>query len=234
MSKVGIVVPVLNNFEQAVGLVQSAKSEKHDIQFYVQPQWLFQIPLAAAWNHGIQEAFEGGCDYVIVANDDVYLAHWSIDQMVSDFQLKNDKQVILYARDVYDIIQTPIDMMLEEEGSRDWNSVPVIEDQTFACFMIDKSFFDKVGTFDHNFDPAWWEDTDMKYRIKLLGYEPLYSSAPYVHFRHQTTKNLTQPLNSQKSGEYYVKKWGSARKDLNEAYRLPYNDSSLSPKEWRQ
>ena len=50
----------------------------------------------------------------------------------------------------------------------------------------------------------------------------------------QSTKKLTAPLNSLKSGEYYVKKWGSANRDLTEVYKTPYNDSNLSPKEWRK
>jgi len=74
----------------------------------------------------------------------------------------------------------------------------------------------------------------MKYRIKLLGYKTFQTDVPYVHLRHQTTMNLTLPLNSVKSGEYYVKKWGSAKKDLREAYANPYNDVRVNPKEWRQ
>ena len=54
-----------------------------------------------------------------------------------------------------------------------------------------------------------------------------------MHIRHQTTKKLNSPLNSLKSGQYYETKWGSARKDLKEAYRNPYNNPNINPKEWR-
>jgi hypothetical protein len=74
----------------------------------------------------------------------------------------------------------------------------------------------------------------MTYRIKLLGGKIFESPIPYVHLMHQSTKKLTIPANSLKSGQYYENKWGSAKKDLKERYANPYNDHSLSPKEWRK
>jgi GT2 family glycosyltransferase len=228
--RIGLVVPVLNNFDQAVDLVYSAKSS-NDLKIYIRPQYRYQVPLAAAWNKGVQQAIQDKCDVIIISNDDVIFAPNTIDRLAAETLAMGDKFVVSFPVDVLDNLEDPTDILFVEEevlfGSKN------VEDQSFSCFAIRPNFFDLCGKFDENFDPAWWEDTDMKYRIRLLGYKTLQTDVPYVHLRHQSTKKLTMPLNSIKSGEYYVKKWGSAKKDLHEAYANPYNDIRLSPKEWR-
>lgn len=229
--RIGLVVPVLNNFDQAIDLIYSAKT-KHDLKIYIQPQYLYQIPLAAAWNNGISQAIKDECDYIIVSNDDVLFAPHTIDALVEQrYSNPYSSVVMTFPVDVKDDLINDYDILFVDE-SQSFNA-QAIEDQSYSCFIIDPNFFDKCGTFDENFDPAWWEDTDMKYRIHLLGLETVQTSIPYVHRRHQTTKKLTIPANSIKSGNYYVAKWGSAHKNLNEFYKSPYN-SELSPKEWRQ
>jgi len=228
--RIGLVVPVLNNFDQAIDLIYSAKS-KNDLKIYIRPQYRYQVPLAAAWNKGIREAIADGCDVIIVSNDDAIFAPNTIDRLAAETMVMQDKFVMAFPVDVMDELDDPSDILFVEEENFSGSSNK--EDQSFSCFAIRSNFFELCGTFDENFDPAWWEDADMKYRIKLLGYTTLQTNVPYVHLRHQSTKKLTLPLNSIKAGEYYVRKWGSAKKDLHELYRTPYNDIELSPKDWR-
>lgn len=229
--KVGLVVPVLNNFDQAVDLIYSAKTQLNELKIYIQPQYRYQIPLAKAWNKGICQALKDNCDVIIVSNDDVLFAEFTIDDLAKTTYEMPDEYVVAYPTDVLDALNDPSDILFGDQYEFD---VENKEDQSFACFAIKSDFFDKCGTFDENFDPAWWEDTDMKYRIHLLGYKTLQTKYPYVHLRHQSTKKLTIPLNSLKSGQYYEKKWGSARKDLKEVFKTPYNDPTMNPKEWRK
>ena len=39
-------------------------------------------------------------------------------------------------------------------------------------------------------------------------------------------------INVGKGQEYYKKKWGSNNRNLIEAYKNPYNDTNLTPKDW--
>ena len=228
--RIGLVIPVLNNFDQAIDLVYSAKSA-NDLKIYIRPQYRVQIPLAAAWNRGIKEAINDGCEVIIVSNDDVIFAPSTIDNLAKATIDMSQEYVVAYPKDVIEALDDPFDMVFDD--GYQYNTVNP-EDQAFSCFAIKPDFFDKCGTFDENFDPAWWEDTDMKYRIHLLGYKTLQTDIPYAHLRHQSTKKLTVPLNSMKSGQYYIEKWGSARKDLKESFTFPYNDKNISPKEWRK
>lgn len=234
---VGLVIPVLNNFDQAIDLIYSART-KHNLKIYIRPQYRFQVPLAAAWNRGISEAIEDGCDYIVVSNDDVLFAPFSIDNAIHFIDSDKMNIDLLGFNDVSPTYEDPFMITFAEQHDR---FIPdqtiggaVYRDDLFSCFVIKRDFFDKFGTFDENFDPAWWEDTDMLYRIHLLGGEVFPSPVPYIHRKHQTTKKLNAPLNSMKSGEYYVKKWGSANKNLREAYSTPYNDNAISPREWRK
>ena len=228
--KIGLVIPVLNNFDQAIDMIYSANSE-HNVKFYIQPQYRYQVPLAKAWNTGIKNAITDRCDVIIVSNDDVLFSEKTIDYLARETKAMPDDYVMAFPVDMFDALSDPSQILWDDEIVGDVSYA--VEDQSYACFAIRPDFFEKCGTFDENFDPAWWEDTDMKYRIKLLGYKTIQTSIPYVHIRHQTTKKLTQPLNSLKSGQYYEKKWGSTRKDLKEVYAKPYNDPNMSPREWK-
>ena len=236
MIKIGMVVPVLNNFDQFTDLVYSART-KNELKIYVQPQYRYQVPLAKAWNNGFNQAVNDGCSYVLICNDDVLLAPHSIDDAIhfmngiADIDLLGFQVVAATFDDPFEItFALPDQVYTPRPHERD----PVYTKDLASCFMVRANFFEEFGSFDENFDPAWWEDTDMLYRIHLLGGKVFESPVPFIHLRHQTTQKLNAPLNSMKSGEYYMKKWGSAKKDLKELYKTPYNDPTLTPKDWKR
>jgi GT2 family glycosyltransferase len=104
----------------------------------------------------------------------------------------------------------------------------------FSCFLIHRSYFDLVGTFDENFIPAWYEDNDAHRRINLLGFKAITTTkAPMVHFGGVSTSLVDNP-DSSVSREYYIKKWGGIPHPAKEIFTTPYNDPSLTPKEWIQ
>lgn len=43
----------------------------------------------------------------------------------------------------------------------------------FGCFRIDEEMWCRVGEFDADFYPVYWEDTDYRYRMKLGGVQPV-------------------------------------------------------------
>ena len=226
--KIGLVIPVLNNFDQALDLIYSAKTQ-HELKIYIQPQYRYQRPLAAAWNQGFTQAHRDGCDYVIIANDDTLFAPHSIDMAVEEFLGLDDKYVLYGFREVKETFGEPFEVTFSDQDT----DYEYTESELFSSFIVRRDFFDRVGTFDENFDPCWWEDNDMHYRIILLGYREYRSMTPFVHIGSQTTKKMNLPINSLKSQEYYFKKWGSNNRNLVERFKTPYNDPTLTPKDWR-
>lgn len=228
--RVAIVIPVFRYFEGACDLISSIVT-KYDYTVKVMPQYRAQVPLAKAWNDGAQWAFDKGYDYAIVCNDDILFGPECIDNMVDQYEkLRKDNVIMVTPNNIlaqlpgkYDILNyhTPSDPFT-------WADHP-----NFSCFLITPEFFEKIGTFDENFVPAWFEDNDAHYRAKLLGYFlATTTAAPMVHIGGVSTTLAGPTVTSQMSHDYFKRKWGSVNRDLNEAFKTPYNDPALKANQW--
>ena len=61
-----------------------------------------------------------------------------------------------------------------------------------SCLFVKKEIFEKIGGFDRTFDPAYWEDTDLCYSIRKLGYQILYQPlASLIHYEGLTQGTST-------------------------------------------
>ena len=80
----------------------------------------------------------------------------------------------------------------------------------FQCFIISKLIFEKVGPFDEQFYPAYYEDADYHNRLKLLNY-PLAELDLKLKTHGQSSSIKKDPSLSKdfnKLKELYIKKWG--------------------------
>lgn len=234
-SKIGIVVPVLNNFKGFTELVESIKS-RHETKLYIQPQHRAQVPLAAAWNKGFRDAVADGCDYIAILNDDILLSPQTLDRMIVSFDLLPKDVVLVSANNINGQVATPHEIFNHSE--QDVADMTYSDHPNYSCFMVKKDFFDKVGSFDENFVPAWYEDNDSHKRILELGFRAVCTTyASCIHYGGVTTSMMESP-DSGVSQAYYVRKWGGlpyshpVPEDMKERFKHPYNDSNLSPKEW--
>lgn len=52
-----------------------------------------------------------------------------------------------------------------------------------ACVMLQRSLWEKLGGFDETFCPAYYEDTDLAFQIRQMGYKVVYQpQSEVVHF----------------------------------------------------
>ncbi|MFL6227743.1 MAG: glycosyltransferase family 2 protein [Pyrinomonadaceae bacterium] len=111
----------------------------------------------------------------------------------------------------------------------------------YSIFALRRRGVETVGYFDENFYPAYLEDCDYAYRLKLLGARA--SNVPGINAVHGeapywgSSTILSDPTYRERNGvthgnnfTYYRAKWGGINGE--EIYPYPFNDPSRSPKEW--
>lgn len=101
------------------------------------------------------------------------------------------------------------------------------------------STFDRVGVFDENFWPAYWEDLDFGHRIRCAtpswqpGPDPIWPKvdvdADLAGFAHgKTLAGVEVPVEPLRS--YFARKWGGLAGD--EWYDRPFGDPKLGLDYW--
>lgn len=94
----------------------------------------------------------------------------------------------------------------------------------WCVFILPKKTYELVGRFDEQFYPAYCEDNDYVYRLKLLGYKAWKTPLliPGVHRASMTLeKDYTLQNAFHENKIKYIEKWGG-EPDF-EKYKSPYN-----------
>lgn len=214
--KVGVVVPVLNQFQMAVQALESIRTS-YAWQPYIIDNWRDNKGVGKAWNQGIKAATESGCDYILVINDDVLIAPYSIDRLIQDWPEDYTLTGFVHHNDI----------------SRPPAETGYDESPDFGGFMITPETINRIGYFDENIF-AWHEDNDYHRRIDLLGKKGGRNlAAPYHHFKSVTTDSVDPDevrAKFEASRDYYIRKWGGYVGA--ETFKTPYNDPKLTPRDW--
>lgn len=97
----------------------------------------------------------------------------------------------------------------------------------FTAFGMSREVVEKVGFFDENFHPAYYEDNDYIYRCKLAGVplEVLPTGMTHRVSSTLTTSQLYRDQNSRtfpENARYFTKKWGAY--PYHEVYTSPFNE----------
>lgn len=217
MVRIGLIVPVLTNFAGFAQLIQSVDAPVVPI---VIPNWERNIGVSAGWNKGINLAIEKRCDLALVANDDIILQAGTISKLRAGVW-----------NDGFDLV-TPVNVRVRAATDR----VNYIEEPDFACFMIEpERFVEKYGFFDEGFTPAYFEDNDMAYRIKVSGGTAFARTDAAMFHRGSVTQNwggaqvVTGPM-FENNKAYYVQKWGG--EPGQEKFAFPFADQKRKVSDW--
>lgn len=232
--KVGIVIPIVTQFELAIKAIKSMQQTTYHKELFIIDQWQNkQRPLSGAWNLGIEEAKSHECDYVLVVNDDLLFAPQSLLAMIETLQDSDDALMVTACN-----IRHEIDKIGQPENILSYNArtpITIGENPDYAAFIVRQNFLDIHGKFDENFIPAYFEDNDSHRRINLLGYKAISTTAaPCYHYGSKTQNGNIKAVVSSRQFEnnrsYYVKKWGG--EPGYEIFDHPYNRYDLLPSEW--
>jgi GT2 family glycosyltransferase len=229
---IGIVIPVLNQFEKAVDAIASVKTQ-YQYEVKVVTNYRKDQSLSAAWNEGLQWSLDRRHSFTLIINDDILFAPQTIDNMVKTFldAEKRLKCAMITANNVRGLFDNPLEILSYSTDVR-----ALQENPDFACFMVRPTIASRVGFFDENFYPAYFEDNDYHYRISLAGLNAFNDvSSPFYHYGSQTQNAnadipVVPPFAFELNRTYYIGKWGGAPGE--EIFTHPYNDSTLHYFQW--
>jgi len=226
MSRIRVCLPTLNRFDLAIKAAISAatsivkpdevividnSSNADGVQAFIPT--MLQYPnihvLPQFTNLGCGRAWNSCLDqyddYIILINDDIELHPQSVGKLV-DAAISDSTNFFFC-------------------GSHHSGNA-------FSCFLLKKWGYNLVGPFDRAFYPAYFEDNDYHWRMKLLGYDIVeVRDATYDHVGSGTVKAMN-PEDREKHNKrfndlarYYNMKWGGL--PGYEVYEKPFNGAKL-------
>lgn len=157
--------------------------------------------------------FVGGCnkgsmaargEYILFLNNDTVVTEAWLTFLLSTFD-KHEKVGAVGAKLVYP------DGRLQEAGAIVWNDgtgwnygrgddaqrpeynyVREVDYCSAACLVVRRELFERLGGFDARFTPAYYEDVDLCFEIRRLGYRILYQpKARIIHVEGATAGTAT-------------------------------------------
>jgi GT2 family glycosyltransferase len=132
----------------------------------------------------------------------------------------------------HDVVLAPGDLQsLAEEMDED----SVVMLGGFTAFAVGRNVIPKVGWFDENFHPAYYEDNDFDYRCRLAGVR--FINLP-TGMRHATSSTLMEEKEYRRQNsatfmsnrQYYLDKWGG--EPYREKFDTPF-DAGGDFRDWR-
>ncbi len=230
-AKVVVAIPVVNQVEYTIEAVKSLKMDQPFVTLIIDngstdgtEEWLKSMAgkpnfacirypknlgCAAAWNEAIRIGLSTvGADYVFILNNDLLVKPETLDLMLKVLTWENVG--LVSARDVSGELSRSLDIFDLPTPNTD----KITETPDFSCFAVKRETIKKVGLFDEAFYPAYFEDNDFHYRLKLANLSgSCYHKATYFHYGSRTqtiSPEFKAYLGARyvKNREYYVKKWG--------------------------
>lgn len=186
--------------------------------------------VSRAWNRSIDILLRHGCKYVIVPNLDLVVKADAVDRLVA-YAEANPEPILWTAQNWH---------YLRDEGDIPGiDNAPTPDHATehphFSMFMVDHRLFEKVGPFDERFQPAYNEDLDMHWRIRLAGERAIaYEGSRFYHHGSQTIRqdgklSDANVLSHAALDRYFEEKWSYKPPTADDPFtdgmfRFPFND----------
>jgi len=215
-----LIVPVLSEFELFAEAVASIDYPVHP---YIIRNWDNNIGCSAGWNKGIKKAMSDGYRYALIINDDVIMTKGTIKK-IYDVLLESNA-----------LIASP-NVIIPKLKAEPWHTKQgLIEGIHWSCFIVDMyKLIETCGWFDENFYPAYFEDSDMNYRISFNKDLRCYIDTDVIFFHKEnaTSEKYNTPENYQRCEEYFISKWGGVPGE--EKFDNPFNNEKYAIDFWEK
>jgi len=165
--------------------------------------------LAKSWNEGLIDGYHDGMDVMLIANDDAAPQYGDATRIA---------RAAARNRDYYMVSGWGFDARALQSG-----------DMLFSLAAINPVALEKIGYFDENFYPIYYEDRDYYRRAQLAGLG--HMCIPSTHILHAGSKSRSiVPIQQheeqfERNKAYYLRKWGGEKEY--ELFETPFNDPAL-------
>ena len=243
-AEVLIIIPTLNNLDLLKGVLStirlsqpyylllidngSTDGSRDFIKEYAKNFGVFaflskvNLGVAGSWNFGIEFGIESlGCKSFIILNNDILLLPKTLDVMLEG--LKDPMVGMCTAFNFSGRVASADDFLKLKIPAKGVKK----ETPDFSCFAISKNCIDKVGLFDEAFYPAYFEDNDYHYRMRLEHLKAICDSRAIYYHLGSRSRNLTPAFRQfldecyLRNKEYFKQKWGGEPGD--EKFTEPFN-----------
>jgi len=193
------------------------------------------IGCASAWNQGIELAIlEHEIDYAVILNNDVLLHKDCVDNMIKVINKYGIPFVSGF--DVAKECEYPKQILEQRLPDKKF----IVDAPQFSCYALSIKLLDILkereqgveeypGRFDQKFYPAYFEDNDFHYRLKLKHERGVATSdALYYHYGSRTIKENVDVGEISDSyyiqnKQRYIEKWGG--EPGKEKFKIPFNNN---------
>ena len=192
-------------------------------------RWGFQKSV----NYGVNDAFERGFDLAFVCNNDIYLHPEAIWRLAERFD-KGDVGMVTCMDVRGEMDEKKLQsFQINVLNTKEKEGVDESLHPNFSAFALDKACWKTVGEFDELFHPAYFEDNDYHYRMKMAEVKAIVLPTAMFYHHGSATQNQAAenglPMVSggmfENARATYVGKWGGV--PGKELWTMPYGDSTL-------
>lgn len=140
-----------------------------------------------------------------------------------------EKLVVISNDDVELGAETISTLLATEDGTERLLLADAGPDASGWClFLHSRSLFKRIGPYDESFYPAYYEDSDYRWRMKLEGLEPVLVKTDFKHavrgsWSDESKKHIRRGL------EQFERKWGGdPRGDESLLFRQPFDGAPVA------
>jgi GT2 family glycosyltransferase len=173
--------------------------------------------VSKSWNQMLIHAFLANEKYKGINNSSSILF---FDKNPQDYVWKIFQNVLVLNDDVY-LGKTEAEIISFIDNNQFSLATTTL---TWCAFIISRETYLRVGPFDEEIFPAYFEDNDYAYRLKLEGIQ----HSCYEFLNPQTfinsgsiAKDPSLNTNFEKNRRYYISKWGGEPEK--EIFKTPFN-----------
>lgn len=207
--RVAVGIPTINQFDYLQDNLDAINKYLPDIQIYIYNNSIYNI-ITKIKTYGNTKILGSGTNIGVSGA-------WNL--MLTDMKA-NGYDYGLILND--DIVLSKDISYLYEYLSQKPKFARILND--WSVYLISLDVFTEIGLFDEKFFPAYFEDSDYNYRLKLAGIDTQYPKI-LVPQTYRTSSSITKnpELNSKflENRLYYIDKWGG--EPTYELFKRPFN-----------